>query len=107
MDSTEIRDTTTMQADADIVLNTAADRSQETSWLPDRLRGCELDLDAEGRTIRWVRDDEQQGRLTARPSGAGSSEVELLTSREAADDDSLRVALRALEAAVAEKLTAG
>ncbi|SES33582.1 hypothetical protein [Lentzea albida] len=103
----EIRGTRTMQAEADIVLNTAADPSQEAAWLPDWLRDCELDLNADERTLRWVRDDEPRGFLAAQPRGAGSSEVEMVTYQDVAGIDAVQAALGALEAAVAEKLTAG
>lgn len=96
-----------MQAEADIVLNTAADPSQEATWLPDWLRGCDLELNADERTLRWVRGEEPQGVLTAQPLGAGSSEVAMVTYQHVAGIDGLQAALQALEDTVAEKLTAG
>ncbi|MET9224634.1 hypothetical protein [Lentzea sp. NPDC003310] len=106
-DAHESRGARTMQADADIVLNTAADQSQEASWLPPPLRDCDLELDAGERTLRWIRGDDQQGCLTAHPRGAGTCEIEMITHRDLAGVNSLHVALRALEITVAEKLTAG
>ncbi|MFD4668511.1 hypothetical protein ACFWNN_02190 [Lentzea sp. NPDC058450] len=107
MAADEIQGMQTMQADADIVLNTAADPTQAAAWLPHPLRAYDCVLNAESHTVTWRENGEVRGLLTASPRGAGTSAVELVTRQNVADVNSLHTALSALETAVAEKLTAG
>ncbi|KOV79652.1 hypothetical protein [Nocardia sp. NRRL S-836] len=95
--------TRTMQADADIVFNTASDDTRALAWLPPSLRTCEIVVNTDERTLEWRRNDEQCAYLRVEQGGAGTSEVELRLPDDTGGDD----ALRALEAEVAENFTAG
>lgn len=109
-----------MAADADIVLNTAADPARAESWLPGPVHGAdavhggadgearryEFSVTPEEHELRWhpVDRDGWRGFLRVADRGAGSSEAELCvqTDGEAAADD-VRYALeRALEGLAAE-----
>jgi hypothetical protein len=92
-----------MQADADIVFNTASDDTRSLAWLPPSLRTCETVVHVEERALEWRRNDEQCAYLRVEQGGAGTSEVELRIP----DDTDGDGALRALEAEVAENFSAG
>jgi hypothetical protein len=98
----------TMAADADIVLNTAADSTRAPAWLPaSDTTDYELDLKAADRRVDWrpAGHDGWTGHLRVTDHGAGSSEAEL---RVEVDDQAdaaevrktLDDALRALAAEV-------
>lgn len=115
-----------MAADADIVLNTAADPARAASWLPGPVRVVdagtgavdaswtpdgdarryEIRLDPDEHEVRWhpVDHDGWSGLLTVVDRGAGSSEAELRVQTDggAGADDVRRVLDRALEGLASE-----
>ncbi|MEV6643534.1 hypothetical protein [Amycolatopsis sp. NPDC051371] len=121
-----------MAADADIVLNTAADLTRVRTWLPapvqvigtgtatvdvqwrpDDVHRYEIDLKASEHRMEWhpVGRGGWAGHLRVTDHGAGSSEAELLVEvTEDVDADQVREvldqALRALATEVDQNFTA-
>src|SRR4051812_4412345 len=104
-----------MAAEADIVLNTAADTTRAPAWLPGgNGRGYELELKAAEGRVEWrpAGHDGWAGHLTVTEQGAGSSEAELrveVDEKTGTDDvrETLDGALRALAAEVDQNFNAG
>jgi hypothetical protein len=111
-----------MAADADIVLNTAADPTRAASWMPGTVHavagGVDLSWTSDGDTgryevsthpdeheVRWhpTGHDGWSGRLRVTDHGAGSSEAELRVWADGAAAGDVRgVVERALDGLAAE-----
>jgi hypothetical protein len=94
-----------MAADADIVLNTAADPTRAAAWLPGDARRYEISAHPDEHEVRWrpVDHDGWSGRLRVTDRGAGASEAEPEVRAGAArSEDARHVVDRALAGLAAE-----
>jgi len=100
---TTYRGTRSMAADADIVLNTAADPARVQAWLPDV--ASTVEVLPEKRTVVW-RSEGRVAVLRVVDRGAGACEAHLLVEG-AAEPAGFDRALNGLAAEVEENFSAG